>query len=161
MASRAVHIETANSLSTDSFINTYRRSVGRRGPVRQLRFDLGTNFVGARSELEAALAEMNDGKITAELLKEKCDWVTFKMNPTHASHMGGVWERMIRSVRNVLSALLNAHVDRLDNDQLRIMIVEAEAVVNSRPITYPETGGSLSLSQILTQVSCYHRPGSS
>ena len=49
MASRAVHIETANSLSADSFINAYRRFVGRRGPVRQLRSDRGTNFVGARS----------------------------------------------------------------------------------------------------------------
>ena len=117
MTSRAVHIETANSLSTDSFINAYRRFVGRRGPVRQLRSDRGTKFVGARSEPEAALAEMSDGKITAELLKEKCDWVTFKMNPPHASHMGGVWERMIRSVRNVLSALLNAHGDRLDDEQ--------------------------------------------
>ena len=142
MASRAVHIETANS-----------RFVGRHGPVRQLRSDRGTNFVGARSELEAALAEMNDGKITAELLKEKCDSVTFKMNPPHASHMGGVWERMIRSVRNVLSALLNAHGDRLDDEQLRTLMVEAEAVVNSRPIAYPavpDSGAPLSPSQILT-----------
>ena len=92
--------------------------------------------MGARSELEAALAEMNDGKITAELLKEKCDWVTFKMNPPHASLIGGVCERMIRSVRNVLSALLNAHGDRLDDEQLRTLMVEAEAAVNSRPITY-------------------------
>ena len=44
VAVRAVHIETANSLSTDSFINAYRRFVGRRGSVRQLRSERGTNF---------------------------------------------------------------------------------------------------------------------
>ena len=70
MASRAVHIETANTLSKDSFINAYRGFVGRRGSVRQLRSERGTNFEGARSELEAALAEMNDRKITAELLSK-------------------------------------------------------------------------------------------
>ncbi|KAK3724031.1 hypothetical protein QZH41_007681 [Actinostola sp. cb2023] len=32
MASRAIHIEVANSMETDSFINAYRRFVGRRGP---------------------------------------------------------------------------------------------------------------------------------
>lgn len=45
LASRAVHLEVASSLSTDSFLSAYRRFVGRRGPVRQLRSDQGTNFV--------------------------------------------------------------------------------------------------------------------
>ena len=51
MASRAVHIETANSLETDAFINALRRFICRRGPIRQLRSNQGTNFVGARTEL--------------------------------------------------------------------------------------------------------------
>ena len=59
MVSRAVHVETANALTTDSFLNAYHRFVARRGPIRQLRSDQGTNFVGARSELEKALTEMN------------------------------------------------------------------------------------------------------
>ena len=63
MASRAVHIENANSLETDSFINALRRFISRRGPIRQLRSDQGTNFVGARTELAQALAEMDQEKI--------------------------------------------------------------------------------------------------
>ena len=136
MASRAVHIEVANSMSTDSFINAYRRFVGRRGAVRQLRCDQGTNFVGATSELKAALAEMEDDAIARELLKDKCDWVRYKMNHPHSSHMGGSWERMIRSIRNVLSVLLSTHGYRIDDEQLHTFMVEAEAIVNSRPITY-------------------------
>ena len=50
MACRAVHIETANCLDTRSFLSGDRRFIGRRGPVRQLRYDKGTNFVGAKSE---------------------------------------------------------------------------------------------------------------
>ena len=59
MSSRAIHLETATSLDTDSFINALRRFLSRRGPVRQLRSDNGTNFVGARRELKEALEEMD------------------------------------------------------------------------------------------------------
>ena len=45
MASHAGHVETANTLETDSFINTLRRFLAERGPVRQMRSDRGTNFV--------------------------------------------------------------------------------------------------------------------
>lgn len=80
LVTRAVHIEVANSLTTDSFIFAYRRLVGRRGPVRTLRSDRGTNFVGAKAELAAALAEMDQQKIKRELLLDSCDWIEFKMN---------------------------------------------------------------------------------
>ncbi|KAK3755825.1 hypothetical protein QZH41_003462 [Actinostola sp. cb2023] len=97
MASRAIHLETANSLETDAFINALRRFISRRGPIRQLRSDQGTNFVGARRELAQALAEMDQDKIKNKLLEDSCDWFTFKMNVPAASHMGGVWERQIIS----------------------------------------------------------------
>ena len=56
MSSRAIHLETGTSLDTDSFINALSCFLSRRGPVRQLRRDNGTNFVGARRELMEALA---------------------------------------------------------------------------------------------------------
>ena len=67
MASRAIHLETATSLTTDSFLNAYHRFVCRHGPIQQLRSDQGTNFVGAKNELQAALDEMNHEKIQREL----------------------------------------------------------------------------------------------
>ena len=59
MASRDVHIEVAVSLETDSFINTLRRFLSRRGPIRQLRINQGTNFIGAKRELKEARKELN------------------------------------------------------------------------------------------------------
>ena len=153
MASRAVHIEVSNSLTADSFLNAYRRFVGRRGPVRQLRSDQGTNFIGAKSELQKALNEMDSGVIKRELLQHSCDFVTFKMNPPHSSHMVGVWERMIRSVRRVLCSMLINHANRLDDEQLQTFPVEAESIINSRPITYLSSDSTLeplTPNQILT-----------
>ena len=45
----------------------------------------------------------------------QCDWIEFKMDVPNTSHMGGVWERQIRTVRNVLSVLLDQHGDQLEN----------------------------------------------
>ena len=58
LASRAVHIETANSLETDSFLNALWRFIARRGPVRDIRSDQGTNIVGAKNKLGKGLEEM-------------------------------------------------------------------------------------------------------
>ena len=48
MASRAIHIETLDDLSTDAFINGLRCFIAVRGPVRVIRCDQGSNFVGAK-----------------------------------------------------------------------------------------------------------------
>ena len=67
LSSRAVRIETANSLETDSFVNALRRFVARRGPVREIRSDQGTNPVGAEKEFRRALEEMDNGSIQRSL----------------------------------------------------------------------------------------------
>ena len=75
---------------------------------------------------------MDDEKIKAELLKENIDWIR---NPATASNFGGVWERQIRSVRNIMAALMKQHGHSLNDESLRTLLCEAEAVVNSRPLT--------------------------
>ena len=148
LASRAIHLETANALDTDSFLNALRRVVCRRGAIRQIRSDQGTNFVGARRGLREALAELDQDKITSALLKKGCDWITFKMNPPHASHRGGVWERQIRSVRSVLSSLLESNGAQLNDESLRTLMCEVEAILNSRPLTVDTLNDPNSLSPL-------------
>ena len=83
--------------------------VSRHGPVRQLQSDQGSNFIGAMNELQRAISEIDNNRIREELLTNNCDWVEFKVNVPHASYMGGVWERQIRSVRNVLASIPERH----------------------------------------------------
>lgn len=70
MACRAVHLQVAYSLDTDSCINALHRFVCRRGPVSHLRSNNGTNFVGAERELKEALAALNHSKIQSAFLEE-------------------------------------------------------------------------------------------
>ena len=146
MATRAVHIEVAHSLDTSSFLNAYRRFVCRRGPIRSLRSDQGTNFIGAKNELDTEA-------IKRKLANDNCDFFEFKFNVPKASHMGGCWERMIQTTRNSLSAILMQHPGLLDDEALETFMIEAEAVVNSRPLTLIgniEDGESISPMQLLT-----------
>lgn len=55
---RAVHIETAASLDTDSFIHALRCFLARRGQVVEMRSDNATNFVGGQRELQDALEKL-------------------------------------------------------------------------------------------------------
>ena len=54
--------------------------------------------------------------------------------------MGGVWERKIRSARAILMSLLHTHGRSLNNESLRTLLVETEAIVNSRPLTVDTLG---------------------
>lgn len=59
LTTRAVHIEVASSLDTDSFINALWRFIARHGQIKELQSDNGTNFVGAQRELKEALDNWN------------------------------------------------------------------------------------------------------
>ena len=103
--------------------------------MRQLRSDQGTNFLGARNELQTALSEMDQDQVQEYLLRNGCEWIPFKMNVPHSSHMGGTWERLIRSVRNALEPLLSKAGSQLDDETLRTFMTEVECIINSRPLS--------------------------
>lgn len=52
MASRAVHTELANTMSTESFLMAYQRFTAFRGHPTKSWSDPGTNFVRAKPVLE-------------------------------------------------------------------------------------------------------------
>ena len=134
MTSRYVHIEVTHSLDADSFIQSLRRCIARRGSIRTLWSDNGTNFVGAEKELWKACFEQNS-KVKDFLGSKGADWIVWKKNPPNASHFGGIWERQIRSARAILNDLLNNHAKSLDTESLQNLMVECETIINSRPLT--------------------------
>ena len=109
---RAVHLELSHSLDTDAFINALRRFISRRGKLHTFFSDNGSNFVGGHQELRRSIQNVNQEIIEARLKQDEIQW---KVNPPYASHMGGIWERVIHSIRRILTALSsqNALIDDL------------------------------------------------
>lgn len=130
MSSRAVHLEIAHTLDTDSCIHALRRFVCRRGQVKHIRSDNGTNLVGAQTELKRALMSLNEKKIQDALRPDSIEW---SFNPPAASHHGGVWARLISSVRQVLNSTL--HQQTTDDESLQTLFCEVEANLNNRPLS--------------------------
>ena len=133
MASRAIHLELLDDLSTDCFINSMRCFLAIRGPVKTFYSDRGTNFIGAANEYQQGINILSSEEVKKYLETQQS---SFSFNVPHASHMGGTWERMIRTVRNVLQGILSERTStRMDTSSLRTLLYECMYMVNSRPLT--------------------------
>ena len=126
----AVHIEILHSVSADSIINALRRFISMRGCPKEIRRDHGTNFTGADKELRDAAPQWKHQRTSDCCAQREIKW-TF--NPPDASHMGGVWERMIQTAKRVLKALLKEQV--VTDEVLSSVMAAVVNIVHIRPLT--------------------------
>ena len=129
MTVRAVHIEIASSLSTDSFLLLLKQFICRRGTPCKILSDNATNFRGASRVL---LFEVE--KISSVDVVRKFSNIQWKFIPPVSPHMGGAWERMVRSIKSVLMKILPKR--DLREEHLRAALADVENILNSRPLTY-------------------------
>ncbi|CAC5355807.1 unnamed protein product [Mytilus coruscus] len=121
---RPVHIEVTHGLTTDSCISTFQRFTSRRGIPEKLYSDNGTNLVSGEPEPWKSVNQWNKINISNYMsLKEIC-W-TF--NPPTASYRGGVQQKIIRTTRKILKALVS--------EQLLTLMAETERIIFDRPIS--------------------------
>ena len=71
LASRAVHLEMAFGLDTDSFLRAFGRMCNKRGVPEEMISDNGTNFVGANQELRELTNKMcQNSKLKESLISQ-------------------------------------------------------------------------------------------
>lgn len=128
---RAIYIDVVPDLTADSLIMSIRNCNSRRGPIKHMFSDCGTNMKGAKTEMEAAMNEIGDERIQRECIKSNIEW---HYNPPASPHMGGCWERLVRSVKNILHKILKEQAPK--DHSLRSLMCEVEDIINSRPLTY-------------------------
>ncbi|XP_068143403.1 uncharacterized protein [Drosophila tropicalis] len=66
-----------------------------------------------------------------ELSQQEISWC---FDPPSAPHMGGAWERLVRSVKTVLYRITPNQ--KFSDESLLTAMAEVEMTVNSRPLTY-------------------------
>lgn len=131
LATRAVHLEVAYGLDTDSFLNAFYRMTSRRGLPEEMYSDNATNFRAADKELNMLVLQLDQEKIKESISNKGVVW---HFNPPLAPHFGGAHESMIKSAKRAIHAILgNADIS---DEELLTAIIGAEALINSRPLTY-------------------------
>ena len=122
MTIRSVHLEVVESPDTDDFINSTRRFVNRRGAPTDIYSDCGSNFKGATTELSDLVENLDHTKINNFALSQN---ISCHFNPPSAPHMGGAWERLIKSVKEVLHVTMQDRV--LTDSQLATLFTEVDS----------------------------------
>ncbi|XP_055586495.1 uncharacterized protein LOC129739122 [Uranotaenia lowii] len=131
LTSRAIHLEVVPSLDTNSCILAIRCFMAIRGMPRKIKTDNGTNFTGANRELNKLYGELDQKRIEESLSVKGVEW---SFIPPGAPHFGGCWERLVRSVKTGLSAMLK---ERHPSDLvLRSTLCEVMNIINNRPLTH-------------------------
>ena len=128
---RCIHLEVVEMADTDAFINSFRRFTNRRGCPKTMYSDCGSNFQGAANELEEFQSSLNKDKVTRVASEMNIVW---EFNPPASPHMGGAWERLISSVKEVMYGIMKDRV--MTDPQLLTLFTEVENIVNSRPLTH-------------------------
>jgi hypothetical protein len=113
---RAVHLEVTTSLEANEFLAAFRRFVARRGTPREVLSDNAAQFV-----------------LTKEILTKYSD-IEWRMTPPLAPWAGGIYERLVSLVKVAFRRSVGRKV--LPLTQLQTLVVEIEAVLNNRPITF-------------------------
>ncbi|XP_062559437.1 uncharacterized protein LOC134224167 [Armigeres subalbatus] len=127
---RAVHLEVVGSLSTEACKMAIRRFIARRGAPQEIYSDQGTNFIGASRELKEEIASINKD-LSGTFTNADTQW---RFNPPATPHMGGAWERLVRSVKAGLKTISSER--RPDEETFYTYLTEVESIINSRPLTH-------------------------
>ena len=111
-----------------------RRMIARRGRPQQICSDNGTNLKAGERELRKCLLELNQTRVADAMSQQEIDW---RFNPPASPHFGGVWERVVRSAKRALEAIIGRDV--ITDEMLLTVMAEVEGLLNSRPLTHVST----------------------
>ena len=152
LVTRACHLEPCPALTTDSFINAFRRIIARRGQPQYIRSDNRKNFICVRRELQETLKAAIRTSVQTPPLAPVMEW---HLNPPFAPHFGGAWERLIQMAKKTLLLILGSR--KLTLEPFHTILAETEPMLNSRPLThlvdFPDNEEPLTPNHFL-----FHRP---
>ena len=129
---RAVHLELVRDMTAHTFILALKRFFARRGISSIIYSDNAQTFHYTEKYLKSI---QTNPTVNDWLANNRVEW---RFSPGLAPWWGGFWERMVRSVKDLLRKSIGKKT--MNFDQLQTELTEIEAVINDRPLTYVAEG---------------------
>ncbi|VDI73296.1 Hypothetical predicted protein [Mytilus galloprovincialis] len=132
LVTRAIHLEVINDMTTEEFLYAFRRFISARGTPSTIISDNATQFKLGSETLKSVWNHVIKSEDVQNFTMNK--GLCWKFITELAPWMGGFYERLVGVVKRSLRKSLNKRL--ITDVQMRTIIKEIEAVVNSRPLIY-------------------------
>ncbi|XP_031633589.1 uncharacterized protein LOC116347212, partial [Contarinia nasturtii] len=129
LVTRAVHLEVANGMSSDDFLDAYQRFTSRRGNPEIVYSDNGTNFIGANREIQKAYEIWKTEQIQHYVHAKGTEW---NFITPSAPNEGGIWEAAVKSMKHHLKRVMGTQSYSFQG--MSTLTSSVEACLNSRPL---------------------------
>ena len=132
LCTRAVWISPLVDMTLDSVIHALARVQSQFPGLKNLFSDQGSNFKGAKRELNEAkeMLEFDLNELNEKLCDKQIKW---QFGPANCGHWGGSWERVIGLVKQNMKAVINGKT--ITREEFTTLCYSVSNVVNRRPIT--------------------------
>ncbi|XP_054713877.1 uncharacterized protein LOC129223335 [Uloborus diversus] len=130
---RGIHLELTKNLTTESFLQAFRRFVSRKGLCSVIYSDNARTFKAADAELKKMWQVLSHPDVKNFYAAKGIQW---RYIVEKGAWWGGFYERLVRSVKTMLRKTLGRA--SLHADELETVLIEIESVINHRPLTYIE-----------------------
>ena len=132
-STKAVHIEVVSDLTTEAFLAALKRFTSRRGVPAHIHTDNGSNFVGAKNDLQQFYHLLSSGEtknaVQAYFLTYELQWHNI---PERAPHFSGLWEAAVKAAKFHLKRVVGEQ--KLTYEEMATVSTQVEACLNSRPL---------------------------
>lgn len=118
LTTRAIQVDFLESLHGTACVDALTIFSNQWKVPKTIRCDNATNFVWA----------------SKNFIGRKGECPTWKFNPPLAPHMGGSWERVVRTIKSTLSRIQIP--ENMTLNKLRLFMSHVVDIVNSRPLTH-------------------------
>jgi hypothetical protein len=126
-------LELVQDMTTEAFLQALGRFISRRGKPKNLYSDNGSNFKGAKNELDRLYGFFNS-RNNAERIDKFCadKGIQWNFIPPRSPSMGGEWEAAVKSFK--FHFLRMAGRMSFTVIEMQTVLCKIEAILNSRPL---------------------------
>ena len=125
---RAMHLEVVEDLTTSKFVMCLRRLAAAKGMPSLILSDNHRTFIAG----ETFLLDLQQDPSVREYLKSKS--VRWKHQTPRSPWISGHFERLVQTIKASLAIAISRKL--LTLEEFKTVVLEAENIVNSRPLTY-------------------------